>query len=208
MTIYSLFSPLVSSQPSTNHYYSPRPRVGRHRPLTSTRRVPCGLHNIRAGHQIRRCTQVANRRSNPGSVRAKTIFTLYYLCNSSNTSSRQSTTSTPEQSWYIKAPNNATSIQLASTTLCMDAGPKSGWKDMANIYLRECVAGSEQQTWNAMADGRIALAASSGTQQCVDLQYLRATQNNPVGLYNCAGLGNTGAADKGINWPLKNATVL
>ncbi|CAN9227217.1 unnamed protein product [Alternaria sp. RS040] len=120
----------------------------------------------------------------------------------------QRTTSTPEQSWYIKAPNNATSIQLAYTTLCMDAGPKSGWKDMANIYLRECVAGSEQQTWNAMADGRIALVASSGTQQCVDLQYLRATQNNPVGLYNCAGLGNTGAADKGINWPLKNATVV
>ncbi|KAI4635648.1 uncharacterized protein J4E87_000602 [Alternaria ethzedia] len=120
----------------------------------------------------------------------------------------QTLTSTPAQSWYIKSPNNATSIQLASTTLCMDAGPKSGWKDMANIYLRECVAGSEQQTWNAMADGRIALAASSGTQQCVDLQYLRAVQNNPVGLYNCAGLGNTGAADKGINWPLKNATVV
>ncbi|KAI4938989.1 uncharacterized protein J4E92_000270 [Alternaria infectoria] len=120
----------------------------------------------------------------------------------------QTLTSTPAQSWYIKSPNNATSIQLASTTLCMDAGPKSGWKDMANIYLRECVAGSEQQTWNAMADGRIALAASSGTQQCVDLQYLRAVQNNPVGLYNCAGLGNTGAADKGINWPLRNATVV
>ncbi|KAH6881711.1 hypothetical protein BKA58DRAFT_433488 [Alternaria rosae] len=120
----------------------------------------------------------------------------------------QTLTSTPAQSWYIKSPNNATSIQLASTTLCMDAGPKSGWKDMANIYLRECVAGSEQQTWNAMADGRIALAASTGTQQCVDLQYLRAVQNNPVGLYNCAGLGNTGAADKGINWPLRNATVV
>ncbi|KAG9193676.1 hypothetical protein G6011_03711 [Alternaria panax] len=118
----------------------------------------------------------------------------------------QSFTSTPAQSWYIKAPNNATSIRLASTTLCMDVGPKSGWKDMASIYLRECVAESEQQTWNAMTDGRIALAASSGTQQCVDLQYLRATQNNPVGLYNCAGLGNIGAADKGINWPLRNAT--
>jgi hypothetical protein len=89
----------------------------------------------------------------------------------------------------------------------MDAGPKSSWKNMANIYLRECTTGNEQQTWNAMADGRIALAGSSGTQQCIDLQYLRATPNNPVGLYDCAGLGNSGAADKGINWPLLNATA-
>lgn len=36
---------------------------------------------------------------------------------------------------------------------------------------------------------------------------MRATQNNPVGFYTCAGLGNTGAADKGINWPLVNATA-
>lgn len=45
------------------------------------------------------------------------------------------------------------------------------------------------------------------TEQCLDLQYLRATANNPVGLYSCAGLGNTGAADKGINWPLLNVTA-
>jgi hypothetical protein len=49
--------------------------------------------------------------------------------------------------------------------------------------------------------------SNSETEQCIDLQYLRATQNNPVGLYNCAGLGNTGAADKGINWPLSNVTT-
>jgi hypothetical protein len=45
------------------------------------------------------------------------------------------------------------------------------------------------------------------TEQCIDLQYLRAVQNNPVGLYNCAGLANSGAADKGINWPLANVTT-
>ncbi|OAL43157.1 hypothetical protein IQ07DRAFT_304773 [Pyrenochaeta sp. DS3sAY3a] len=116
----------------------------------------------------------------------------------------QTITNKADQQWYIKA--NQTRIQLADTTLCMDAGPKSAWKDMANIYLRDC-ADNEQQKWVAMADGRIALEASPGTQQCIDLQYLRATQNNPVGLYNCAGLGNTGAADKGINWPLLNATA-
>ncbi len=44
-------------------------------------------------------------------------------------------------------------------------------------------------------------------EQCVDLQYMKATENNPVGLYSCAGLGNTGAGDKGINWPLVNFTT-
>lgn len=44
-------------------------------------------------------------------------------------------------------------------------------------------------------------------EECIDLQYMRATANNPVGLYSCAGLGNTGAADKGINWPLVNVTA-
>ncbi|KAF2826885.1 MFS general substrate transporter [Ophiobolus disseminans] len=117
----------------------------------------------------------------------------------------QTITNKPEQQWYIKA--NQTQIQLADTTLCMDAGPQSGWKDMANIYLRECSATEVAQKWNAMADGRIALEASTGTKQCIDLQYLRATQNNPVGLYNCAGLANSGAADKGINWPLQNVTA-
>ncbi|KAF1943952.1 hypothetical protein EJ02DRAFT_420759 [Clathrospora elynae] len=116
----------------------------------------------------------------------------------------QTLTSKPEQAWYIKA--NQTSIQLADTTLCMDAGPKSGWKNMANIYLREC-ADIKQQKWDSKADGRIALFASTGTQQCIDLQYLRATLNNPVGLYDCAGLNNSGASDNGINWPLMNATT-
>ncbi|EUC46975.1 hypothetical protein COCMIDRAFT_35414 [Bipolaris oryzae ATCC 44560] len=83
----------------------------------------------------------------------------------------QSLIKSPSQTWYLAAPSNGTSIQLASTTLCMDAGPKSG----------------------------------TGTKQCLDLQYIRAVENNPVGMYNCAGLGNTGAKDKGINWPLKDA---
>lgn len=103
---------------------------------------------------------------------------------------------------------------------------------MANIYLQTCSATEAGQQWVAMTDGRIALAASSPRkctlftyqlflnprvssanrsihpkEECVDLQYMRATANNPVGLYSCAGLGNTGAADKGINWPLVNVTA-
>ncbi|KAL6155113.1 hypothetical protein ACJQWK_00981 [Exserohilum turcicum] len=58
----------------------------------------------------------------------------------------QSRTSSPEQTWYMAAPSNHTAIQLSSTTLCMDAGPKASWKDMAPIALRECVAGAESQT--------------------------------------------------------------
>ncbi|PSN64567.1 hypothetical protein BS50DRAFT_557168 [Corynespora cassiicola Philippines] len=111
----------------------------------------------------------------------------------------------PEQHWYIK--DNQTKIQLVDTMLCIDAGAKSNWKDMASITLKDCSDTEVAQKWVAMSDGRIALEASS-PQQCIDLQYMRATPNNPVGLYSCAGLGNTGAADKGINWPLLNATAL
>ncbi|KAF2728832.1 hypothetical protein EJ04DRAFT_581074 [Polyplosphaeria fusca] len=111
---------------------------------------------------------------------------------------------TAGQQWWLK--EGATKIQLANSTLCMDAGAKANWKDMGNIYLITCADAAAGQNWNAMADGRIALVGAS-PQECIDLQYMRATANNPVGLYACAGLGNTGAKDKGINWPLVNATA-
>lgn len=82
---------------------------------------------------------------------------------------------------------------------------KGNWKDMSRVYLVTCAPGSASQQWDVMADGRIALVASK-PQECLDLQYMRATQNNPVGLYSCAGLGGIGAADNGLNWPLVNAT--
>ncbi|KAK4199179.1 hypothetical protein QBC40DRAFT_176856 [Triangularia verruculosa] len=122
----------------------------------------------------------------------------------------------PEQHWYLK-DGPGVWIQLADTNLCLDAGAKSNWKDMGTITLKECSATEPAQKWNVMADGRIALedspkpqheaVADSWTEQCIDLVYMRATPNNAVGLYTCAGLGNTGAKDKGINWPLVNATL-
>ncbi|KAF2190660.1 carbohydrate-binding module family 13 protein [Zopfia rhizophila CBS 207.26] len=115
----------------------------------------------------------------------------------------QSRNDKPEQQWYIKDGN--TTIQLVDTTLCLDGGAKSNWKDMGSIYLKDCSDSEQAQKWVVMSDGRIALGASS-PQQCIDLQYMKATANNPVGLYSCAGLGNTGAKDKGINWPLVNVT--
>ena len=42
-------------------------------------------------------------------------------------------------------------------------------------------------------------------EECVDLQYMKAEADNPVGLYSCKGLNNAGAGDKGINWPPENA---
>jgi hypothetical protein len=117
----------------------------------------------------------------------------------------QTLTSKPEQQWYIPAAGTNGKIQLAGTTLCLDAGAKTAWKDMANVYLQDCAEG-DPQTWTVMADGRIALAASK-PQECLDLQYMRATANNPVGLYACAGLGNAGAGDKGINWPPVDAAA-
>ncbi|KAI3332076.1 hypothetical protein HD806DRAFT_479295 [Xylariaceae sp. AK1471] len=72
----------------------------------------------------------------------------------------QTAASKPEQQWYIKAGNN-TKIQLAGTTLCVDAGAKSNWKDMANLSVTNCSDTADGQKWNAMADGRIALQLSS-----------------------------------------------
>ncbi|KAL1890432.1 hypothetical protein Sste5346_008259 [Sporothrix stenoceras] len=119
----------------------------------------------------------------------------------------QTLTSKPEQQWYVKdgSGSGTSKIQLAGTTLCLDAGAKSNWKDMANLVINDCADTADGQNWDIKADGRIAVAASS-PQECIDLQYMRATANNPVGLYSCAGLNNAGAADKGINWPLVAAT--
>ncbi|KAK4183638.1 hypothetical protein QBC35DRAFT_518096 [Podospora australis] len=118
-----------------------------------------------------------------------------------------------EQQWYLKdGPGGK--IQLAGSTLCIDAGAKSNWKDMGNLSLKECSDTEPAQKWDVMADGRIALQDSPkprkdniNKEQCIDLVYMRATANNPVGLYTCAGLGNTGAKDKGINWPLVNVVA-
>ncbi|KAI1391339.1 carbohydrate-binding module family 13 protein [Hypoxylon trugodes] len=116
----------------------------------------------------------------------------------------QTGTQKPEQQWYLKT--GSSKIQLAGTgNLCLDAGAQSNWKDMASISLKECSDTEDGQKWEVKEDGRIALEKST-PQECIDLQYMRATENNPVGLYSCAGLGNTGAADKGINWPLVDAT--
>jgi hypothetical protein len=48
----------------------------------------------------------------------------------------QTITSKPDQQRYIKA--NQTKIQLAETKLCIHAGLKRAWKDMANISLNPC----------------------------------------------------------------------
>ncbi|KAI1323018.1 hypothetical protein F5Y16DRAFT_403885 [Xylariaceae sp. FL0255] len=115
----------------------------------------------------------------------------------------QTAAQTADQQWYIQ--DGQTSIQLANTTLCVDAGAQSNWKDLASITVADCSATSQGQMWNAMADGRIALNMSN-PQECLDLQFGRAVANNSVGIFSCAGLGGIGAADTGINWPLVNAT--
>lgn len=96
---------------------------------------------------------------------------------------------------------------------------------MASISLTTCSDTNDGQKWVVMTDGRIALSLSSPRkclhlylkteenrtdiliEECLDLQYARATVNNPVGLYSCAGLGGIGAKDTGINWPPLNATM-
>ncbi|KAK4224061.1 hypothetical protein QBC38DRAFT_538695 [Podospora fimiseda] len=124
----------------------------------------------------------------------------------------------PEQHWYL-TNSNSSRIQYSGTNLCLDAGAKSNWKDMGTIWLKDCSETEVAQRWSVLADGRIALQESPkprkpitdnmwrDAEQCIDLVYMQARANNAVGLYTCAGLGNTGAKDKGINWPLVNVTT-
>lgn len=70
----------------------------------------------------------------------------------------QTLNSKPEQQWWLQ--NGKTKIQLVDTTLCMDAGAKSAWKDMANIALNECSDTADGQKWEVKADGRIAVDLS------------------------------------------------
>lgn len=93
---------------------------------------------------------------------------------------------------------------------------------MAPINLAECDDASDSQIWNVMEDGRIALEASSSprkkirkflwclgsdvqAEECIDLEFMRAVPDNPVGFYDCGGLGGIGAEDPAIVWPLVDA---
>jgi hypothetical protein len=95
---------------------------------------------------------------------------------------------------------------------------------MGSVTVKTCDATAVSQVWNVMADGRVALQASSPRkrleitfvngaeltpelEECLDLQYMTDRPGTTVGLYSCAGLGNTGAGDKGINWPQINAAA-
>jgi hypothetical protein len=75
----------------------------------------------------------------------------------------------PEQKWWLTAASGDSKIQLAGTALCLDAGAKAAWKDMASVYVRNCTADAADpsQLWNVMADGRIALKASSPRKFCL-----------------------------------------
>jgi len=70
----------------------------------------------------------------------------------------QTLTSKPDQQWWLQ--NGKTRIQLVDTTLCMDAGAKSAWKDMAPIALAECSETADGQKWEVKTDGRIAVDLS------------------------------------------------
>ncbi|KUJ12156.1 uncharacterized protein LY89DRAFT_709989 [Mollisia scopiformis] len=154
----------------------------------------CGFAQAPAGYKTVYLTSMVD----------KTFAIVPKAAKAGSTTVVQTLDSKPEQQWYLKEGNST--IQLAGTTLCLDGGAKSNWKDMGTVYLQNCSATAVAQQWDVMADGRIALAPSS-PQECLDLQYMRATVNNPVGLYSCAGLQNAGAGDKGINWPQVNATT-
>lgn len=78
----------------------------------------------------------------------------------------------PSQHWALLQTNSTTTptktttrIQLANTTLCIDAGAKSNWKDMARVSLAECSDAADGQRWTVMADGRVAVEGSAAPRK-------------------------------------------
>ena len=77
----------------------------------------------------------------------------------------------PSQQWWLQ--NGKTRIQLVDTTLCIDAGAKANWKDMARLTLSECAETVDGQKFEVKADGRIAVDLSAAPRMFFSL--LRAS---------------------------------
>jgi hypothetical protein len=97
-----------------------------------------------------------------------------------------------KQKWVIA--RGSTTVKLAGTNFCFDAGSNPGNGVKAKIYtvshfhlvrpvglelMRECYAGLAAQTWYFTDDNRIAV---QGKGQCLDLTGMSSSLHPPVSL--------------------------
>ncbi|KAF9525233.1 ricin B lectin domain-containing protein [Crepidotus variabilis] len=101
-----------------------------------------------------------------------------------------------EQQWYLK--DGSTKVQLANTTLCLDAG--SNHNNGNPLTVTTCSDTLASQKWQYNTDSQIVLD-QTGTKLCADL-YMGTLQNNTrIVIWNCI------AGDKNHIWKTTNVTV-
>ncbi|RYP85170.1 hypothetical protein DL770_005084 [Monosporascus sp. CRB-9-2] len=123
----------------------------------------------------------------------------------------------PEQQWYLK--DGSTKLQLANTTLCLDAG--TGRSNGSPLTVRDCVDGQASQNWIYNAEGQIVLDQAGPRKQhsghrpgvnrdsganfkaelCADLYFGSVRDNTPIVIWQCI------AGDKNHLWSAADVTV-
>ncbi|KAF8851813.1 hypothetical protein BDZ45DRAFT_730668 [Acephala macrosclerotiorum] len=91
----------------------------------------------------------------------------------------------PDQQWYLNDGNST--IRLAATTFCLDAGAKRLLRDRSRTTMG-CYG--RRQDYSCSIKSLRVHRPSIHEGHC-----------EQPGLYSRAGLGNIGAKDTGINWP-------
>ncbi|ORY57847.1 ricin B lectin domain-containing protein [Pseudomassariella vexata] len=99
------------------------------------------------------------------------------------------------QQWYLK--DGSTKIQLASSTLCLDAG--TGRSNGSPLTVATCADTSASQKWLYNTDSQIVLD-QTGTNLCADLYMGTVKDNTRVVIWQCI------AGDKNHIWKVANVT--
>ncbi|KAK8062790.1 hypothetical protein PG997_014887 [Apiospora hydei] len=116
---------------------------------------------------------------------------------SSRNHNRKTSTNAPEQQWYLQ--DGATKIQVANTTLCLDAG--TGRSNGSPLTVATCADDRAAQKWVYNADSQIVLDASSGAKLCADLYTGAVRDNTRIVLWQCIN------GDKNHVWKAQNVTA-
>lgn len=73
----------------------------------------------------------------------------------------KTSTNAPEQQWYLQ--DGSTKIQVANTTLCLDAG--TGRSNGSPLTVATCADGRAAQKWVYNTDSQIVLDTASGASE-------------------------------------------
>ncbi|KAI5859419.1 ricin B lectin domain-containing protein [Durotheca rogersii] len=103
---------------------------------------------------------------------------------------------TVDQQWYLQS--GSTKIQLANTTLCLDAGANRA--NGSPLTVTTCADNQASQKWVYNADQQIVLD-QTGAKLCADLYMGAVRDNTRIVIWQCI------AGDKNHIWGTANVTT-